>query len=34
MKADLAASIQARLSARVKTRGESFQEVLTRYGLE
>ena len=34
MKADLAASIHARLSARAKTRGEMFQEVLTRYGIE
>ncbi|NJL18201.1 MAG: nucleotidyl transferase AbiEii/AbiGii toxin family protein [Nitrospira sp.] len=34
MKADLAASIHARLSARAKTRGEIFQEVLTRYGIE
>lgn len=34
MKADLAASIHARLSTRAKTRGEIFQEVLTRYGIE
>lgn len=34
MKADLAASIHARLSARAKVRGEIFQEVLTRYGIE
>jgi len=34
VKADLAASIHARLSARAKTRGEIFQEVLTRYGIE
>jgi hypothetical protein len=34
VKADLAASIYARLSARAKARGEIFQEVLTRYGIE
>ena len=34
MKADLAASIHARLSARAKARGEIFQDVLTRYGIE
>lgn len=34
MRADLAASIHARLSARAKERGEVFQEVLTRYGVE
>lgn len=34
MKADLAASIHTRLSARAKVRGEIFQEVLTRYGIE
>jgi len=34
VKADLAASIHARLSARAKARGEIFQEVLTRYGVE
>jgi hypothetical protein len=34
VKADLAASIHARLSARAKERGEVFQDVLTRYGLE
>ena len=34
MTADLAASIYARLSARAKQRGEVFQEVLTRYGVE
>lgn len=34
MKADLAASIHARLSARAKERGEVFQDVLTRYGVE
>lgn len=34
MKADLAASIHARLSARATTRGEIFQEVPTRYGIE
>lgn len=34
MKTDLAASIHARLSACAKVRGEIFQEVLTRYGIE
>lgn len=34
MKADLAASIHARLSARAKARDEIFQDVLTRYGVE
>lgn len=34
MKSDLAASIHARLSDRAKARGEVFQDVLTRYGLE
>lgn len=34
MKSDLAASIHARLSARAKERGEVFQDVLTRYGVE
>ena len=34
MKTDLAASIHARLSARANVRGEIFQEVLTRYGIE
>lgn len=34
MKADLAASIHARLLARAKARGEVFQDVLTRYGAE
>lgn len=34
MKADLAASIHARLSVRAKERGEIFQDVLTRYGVE
>lgn len=34
MKADLAASIHARLSTRAKVRGEIVQEVLTRYGIE
>ncbi|MCW5605434.1 MAG: nucleotidyl transferase AbiEii/AbiGii toxin family protein [Burkholderiales bacterium] len=34
MKADLAASIHARLSVRAKERGEVFQDVLTRYGVE
>jgi len=34
VKADLAASIHARLSACAKTRGDIFQEVLTRYGIE
>jgi len=34
VKADLAVSIHARLSARAKVRGEIFQEVLTRYGIE
>ena len=34
MKADLAASIHARLSARAKERGQVFQDVLTRYGVE
>lgn len=34
MKPDLAASIHARLSARAKARGEIFQDVLTRYGIE
>ncbi|MBX3329472.1 MAG: nucleotidyl transferase AbiEii/AbiGii toxin family protein [Nitrospira sp.] len=34
MKADLAASIHARLSAHAKARGEIFQKVLTRYGVE
>lgn len=34
MKADLAASIHARLSARAKARDEVFQDVLTRYGVE
>lgn len=34
MKVDLAASIHARLSARAKGRGEIFQDVLTRYGIE
>lgn len=34
MKADLAASIHARLSVRAKERSEGFQDVLTRYGVE
>ena len=34
MSANLAASIHARLLARAKERGEDFQLVLTRYGLE
>jgi hypothetical protein len=34
VKADLAASIHAGLSARAKERGEVFQDVLTRYGVE
>lgn len=34
MKTDLPASIHTRLSARAKVRGEIFQEVLTRYGIE
>ena len=34
MTPDLAASFYARLSARAKERGEDFQLVLTRYGLE
>lgn len=34
MKSDLAASIHARLTARAQERGEVFQEVLTRYGIE
>ena len=34
MTPDLAASFYARLSARAKERGEDFQEVLTRYGVE
>ena len=34
MKSDLAASIHARLSARAKARGDIFQDVLTRYGIE
>jgi hypothetical protein len=31
---DLAASIHARLFARARERGEVFQDVLTRYGVE
>jgi len=34
VKSDLAASIHARLSARAKARGDIFQDVLTRYGIE
>lgn len=34
MTPDLAASLYARLSARAKERGEEFQQVLTRYGVE
>ena len=34
MTPDLAASFCARLSARGKERGEDFQQVLTRYGVE
>lgn len=34
MTANLAASIYARLSARARQRGDNFQEVLTRYGVE